>query len=365
MSQSNGKKRSQPPVQAKAGSRARRKARRNKPNALPAAAEHAPVARFLRCTLLGQPSNTGMPDGDGRLSIVRNRKYLFTLLPDSTGNLEFVIGATPASVLWQRRGISFFSHKAMASSTNGIGYTTSSTEAVFGSRPFELMDGINPGSATSTNSANSPLGWRVMSLRATVRHTGPPLTASGWVYGKQMNTNVMDRSFPTTGWDHLYKTTQSQTFPSPVDSRSTAGPARDTYSTLLVPRDTKYEIPMRDVLATEADGENKIFGGYWAPHSSLPLAYYNYTGLSPDCRITVEVDLCYQTIVDPDSPLLSFAKPSEMGEPTFLARALTYLSNQPAVKRGLEAFGKHMYDTASRLATNAIYSVAPLALAGL
>jgi len=86
------------------------------------------------------------------------------------------------------------------------------------------------------------------------------------------------------------------------------------------------------------------FSGSAMPHCKMPMAYFSYEGLDPtNGSITIEIDICYQTLVDPDSQLLPFAQPSAMGDPTFLQRAITFMSNQPAVKSGAAAIGNAMY----------------------
>lgn len=295
------------------------------------------------------------------MSIVRNRKFVYTLAPSAGGRLIFVIGASPAGLLWQVDGADFSSQHAEPSVAAQYGYVMQPATRHYGLRAENYMGVVNT-NVISPGADSACLDWRVMSLRAVVRSSGPPLTTSGTFYGKQFNTLYPSQTFAGTAGTFDYATVQPQTFPSPPDNRTVVGAAKDTYSTLLVPRDTSFERPRRCV--TGLNHDNQPFGGNYAPHSSLPMAYYDYAGLSQDTRITVEIDVCCQTLLDPDSSLIPYAKPSEQGEPLFLSRVLTMLSNQPAVRNGLQAFGKHLYDGAMALAGRAIYQMSPLALAG-
>lgn len=49
------------------------------------------AARYLRCVKGGSPAGTGVPDGDGRLAIVMNKRYL-TVIKPVAGVVRFIIG---------------------------------------------------------------------------------------------------------------------------------------------------------------------------------------------------------------------------------------------------------------------------------
>lgn len=61
------------------------------------------AARYLRCIKGGQAAGTGVPDGDGRLSIVMNKRYLTVLRPVG-GTIRFIIGFCPAGSITLLRG---------------------------------------------------------------------------------------------------------------------------------------------------------------------------------------------------------------------------------------------------------------------
>lgn len=53
------------------------------------------AARYLRCVKGGSPAGTGVPDGDGRLAIVMNKRYL-TVIKPVNGVIRFILGFSGA-----------------------------------------------------------------------------------------------------------------------------------------------------------------------------------------------------------------------------------------------------------------------------
>lgn len=132
------------------------------------------LQRYLRCTLQGQPSNTGVPDGDGRLSIIRNAKRIYTLKPSAGGELSFFLGASPDCLLWQGMGASITTQRYNRDAGSLSGIEIVPTTSPIG--PFiTKLTGYNSNADTQDQ---DPL-WRVVSYKASVSYVGPPLTASG------------------------------------------------------------------------------------------------------------------------------------------------------------------------------------------
>lgn len=76
---------------------ARRRRRQNRSLAI--RAQPDPVAsRYLRCIKGGLPAGTGVPDGDGRLAVVLNKKYVTVIKPVG-GRIRFLLGYSNAGCI--------------------------------------------------------------------------------------------------------------------------------------------------------------------------------------------------------------------------------------------------------------------------
>lgn len=300
------------------------------------------LQRYLRCVAGGQPAGTGLPDGDGRLSIVRNFRFVRTLRPDSGGSLVFRLGFTPWGVINQVVGAtaSITEYPTLPSAIGGFTSSTTTSSA------YTFNDYIVPGSPDPLNTYSAsnpaiPSLYRIPNATFKVRYTGTSLDNSGSV--------VINQITPQFSPD----TIQTYSTPRPVFSskamgaivnngQTVIGSARDSYSMVAVPRDAEYASSFE---VSRGSFNQSVFaigstGAGFRPHPSMKMFNLDYRGLSTTASITVEADVCVQYLVDPDDPEAAIARPSEVAPQSSLLQTLAALSGSPLVAQGTAVFGQ-------------------------
>lgn len=316
-----------------AKTRPNKPSRRKRPQALkPPAPPRNPamsvVRRFLRCAAGGSPANTGLPDGDPRLAVVLNKKFVLTLAPES-GRIRFFLGVTPRGLVHVLQGTHDGTAAGVgtpeATSPDGmIASTSAGSDSVVlanlvGDSPVDWL------ASASTATAE----WRVVNARHKLRFTGSSLANGGAVQIIPMDM-LLGRSNIYNGDGSGFEARRVVASTSVINNQTVIGAARDEFSVLQMPRDTAYanvrDFIVNDSGATRApfcpsstDGKPTVAR---SPHPSLRIFEVVYTGLDASASVTVESDVCVQVVVGPENAMVPFAKPSEAAPQGVLTQIL-------------------------------------------
>lgn len=232
-------------------------------------------------------------------------------------------------------------HGAVASPDQPTGLVpiTAATGPVAGGALFPLSDiryGATPAADTE---------WRLVSATHTMRFTGSALNNGGSLvitpcdYPRGREAVLKS----TDGAGTVYCVASSPS--GETNQFSLVGAARDTMSVLQVPRDSSFQ-PVRTFVGAPTgdtrvpfvpvDGTGKPCA-FWAPALNTRIYEVAYTGLSADATITLESNICVQSLISESNTAYPFAQPSERANPTLLSAFLSAVnSSVSTVMRGVD-----------------------------
>lgn len=213
-----------------------------------------------------------------------------------------------------------------------------------------------------------------MNAHHELSFTGPALSNGGTVLIKEIRT---DRSGDTLklnspaglGLDYMRV---SRTGNGDLPPSAVIGPARETRSILMLPRNSDYPPTERIVYRVQTKPfEDTPFGvtiegtvasptRYYTGFACDPLVrqrYVEYTGLDDSASITISSEICSQHIIQPYSAWHAMAKPSEAASQSWLSNFLARINLEPLVATS----GAALRSAVDRAATMALQAAAGLA----
>lgn len=301
------------------------------------------MRRYLRCLVTGQAAGTGVPDGDSRLSIVRNYKFINTLSPDAQGRLRFYLSVTPAGVIHVTRGASRDTTVYPADATTPTGFKA---DALTGRDMYLVPDEIVPGHDTPVLKGSPPL-YRVVNAIHSIQYSGASLYDSGNMTIDPVYREAAERAIPSTGSPSLARFIAPNNGAIIHNTNTFVSHAKSSATVVQLPRDTAYSSSGMISMTQRTGGifdapfvvpgsGNGVYAGYLA-HPSLRTYCVEYTGLNPQASITVTSEVCLQYLVDPDETNNVLAKPSEITDSNVLQNFLGVLGASPLVVGGYRA----------------------------
>jgi hypothetical protein len=287
-----------------------------------------------------QAANTGVPDGDSRLSIIRNYKFINTLRPHTNGTLEMYVSVTPNGVIHQLTGAGLSTFKWVPAPTteSGISMTTVSTAGALVNNPL-FGNTLDPGSF------QNPPQWRLVNAVHRFEFTGSSLYNSGTVVVNPVNTTQGPITIATSS---AARPTRPVSFfnptPVPLNNANTyTGSARTSFGIVQLPRDTAYDdtevacgtqvLGNRSPFLNATANDERVFN--YPSHPSIRVYRVLYSGLNAEASITITSDVCIQYLVSPDSTEATLAKPSEMTDTSLLNNFLGSVGASPMVMSGV------------------------------
>lgn len=302
-----------------------------------------------------------MPDGDSRLSIVRNFKFINTLKPNANGYLDMYISVCPNGVIHQLGGLqaSTVLYKENVTATGGFDAITVNTSNRL------ILNPLLPRTATPKDSIRNT-AYRVVNAVHKFEFTGPTLYNGGLVTVNPVTTTTSPATLPAPGTDRELQ--RVEPIAIPVNNASTLSTAaKNPFTIVQLPRDTGYEHDDAATIGRFYSSEYTIpfvptegiadtyYGGY-APHPSLRVYRVRYEGLNAEASISITSDVCVQYLVDIAAAPgeATFAKPSEFTDSNMLMNFLGAVGSSPMVQLGINA--------AKRIITEAVRHRAPVLL---
>lgn len=299
------------------------------------------LARYLRCVSGGQAAGTGVPDGDSRLSIVRNFKFINTLKPNANGFLDIYLSVSAQGVIHQLAGLQ---------DATVIYPSSISAPSGFLPQPLTISNRlianpILPSVSTPVNPA-SMAPFRVVNAVHKLEFTGPTLYNGGTFVANPVTATIDPDTVATSGQPRDVSVVQGLTIP--VNSSTTlAGAAKSSFTIVQLPRNTEYfDEPALSVgygssSATAPfipnDGNTGYLYGGATPHPSLRIYRVRYQGLSTEASITVTSEVCVQYLVNLTSTEATLARPSEFTDSNMLQNFLGAMGSSPLMKLGADA----------------------------
>lgn len=260
-----------------------------------------------------------------------------TLRPDSQGRIAGYIFAGSTAMLTQTAGAAQqFGRYALAPSTaTGFG-TMSFVQSASGTFNW----GLTPLQEILYNE------FRPLGLHAKFTFTGSSMMNGGALVARRATPATGSRSIVTASGD---RTVPVRFSPDPktnyrlLNSAAHTAAARSGFSVALYPSHRLYE-PVGHLannvvvgpvgVAIPTPGE---YGeAYDVIHTSMPCVYFEYTGLDSSASITVDLSMCVQNAIDPNTghTLMPYAAASPNGNPSILDSVLGFLNSKPVIYAG-------------------------------
>lgn len=284
-------------------------------------------------------ANVGYPDGDNRPTVTMDYRRTYTMTPNSQGELSFGVGTSYYGCFIKGAGTLTTSVPFRPSSIQDTGVLslhTATTTAADG------RTGLVPIVAPDAYTNMSFRAYRPIVAVAESMFTGSSMYNGGSVtIAKTATASGMSTS-SGSGTGSVYLAV-------PVDpvmsATAVVGPARDTYSSRVVPADPEFQAAYgaaTDQSATSSDLCSNVLVSnsavstsrkvYSVPCAQAGAVWYHYTGLDASASITVNVRYCVQYVVDGDSAMVPLARPSPAPpeNPGILSRVFSAITSSPA-----------------------------------
>lgn len=286
----------------------------------------AVFGRYLRCLIDGNPSSTGVPDGDPSPAVVRNLRNRVTLRPDASGNLGFNVLVSPLGTVHQVAGSSVYA---------GVGYHLDSTTAngmvnlatAFANAMHSFPLTLTPMQCTDRAAVST---LRLVNAVHTIHFTGSSLANGGDVTVDVVDlVSLTPASIGSTAGarDALYNGSPNNMLSAGLTPQALVGPARNSVTLAHLPVDREYHTPSLMYCTTAGAMGCANQAGYTL---LTPRVYrVAYRGLDPSASVTIDSRICVQEqIRASDTSFYAFAKPSELCSPTILQTFLGQAGSQ-------------------------------------
>lgn len=281
--------------------------------------------------------NVGYPDGDNRPTVTMDYRRTYTITP-TAGVVSFGIGTGFHGCFIKGSGVVVPSTPIQSTyiGANGTQYFTgpvsSLSSASRGLVPMFRVDSVTP----------TPFAaYRPIVAVAEVVFTGSTMENGGSVViAKTSTANSLRSTFGSS----LERPEYIGALVNPaMTGTSVVGPARDSYTSRIVPADPEFQPYQVAATLVAADDPQEhtntlVYAGASTdrracsfPCPQAGAVWYSYSGLHSSATITVSVRYCAQYVVKGDSEMVPLARPSPPppDSPSVMSRIFSAVTNSP------------------------------------